>query len=57
MAIVAAYFDESGKKNDHRVVTFCGVCAALPKVRRFEQDWESLLRHYGLATTHYYCYD
>jgi hypothetical protein len=52
MAIVAGYFDESGKKNDHPVVTFCGVCAVLPKVRRFEQDWESLLRYYGLEALH-----
>jgi hypothetical protein len=52
VAIIAAYFDESGKKNDHPVVTFCGVCAALPKVRLFDSDWESLLRNYGLDELH-----
>src|ERR1700722_9610538 len=52
MALIAAYFDESGKQHDHPVVTFCGVCAAISKVRHFENDWEGLLRYYGLEELH-----
>lgn len=52
MAIFAAYFDESGKHKEHPVVTFSGVCASTPKVQRFEEEWESLLRRYGLKSLH-----
>jgi hypothetical protein len=52
MGIIAAYFDESGKQHDHPVVTFCGVCAPLSKIRHFEQDWEGLLRYYKLEELH-----
>lgn len=52
MAIIAAYFDESGKKHDHPVVTFCGVAAATSKVGHFENEWEGLLHYYGLNELH-----
>jgi len=52
MGIIAAYFDESGKQHDHPVVTFCGVCAPLSKIRHFQHDWEGLLRHYKLEEFH-----
>ena len=52
MGIIAAYFDESGKQHDHPVVTFCGVCAPLSKIRHFEQNWEGLLRYYKLEELH-----
>ena len=44
MAIIFAYFDESGKYHDKKVVTFCGVCASASKIQSFEDDWNSLLR-------------
>lgn len=38
VAIINAYFDESGKHKDHPVVTFCGVCAPVSKIQAFEDD-------------------
>jgi uncharacterized protein DUF3800 len=52
MAIIHAFFDESGKHKDHPVVTFCGVCAPQSKLQQFDDAWNGLLRHYGLSSLH-----
>jgi hypothetical protein len=48
MAILYAYFDESGKFHDKEVVTFCGLCAPASKIQRLEDDWNGLLRRYEM---------
>jgi hypothetical protein len=50
MAIFQAFFDESGKFKDKRVVSFCGLCSPLPRIREFEEDWKGILRHFGLQS-------
>ncbi|MBI4166474.1 MAG: hypothetical protein HY508_12145 [Acidobacteria bacterium] len=52
MAILYGYFDESGKKSDHPVVAIGCVCATQPKLRYFEDAWNSLLRRYELPGFH-----
>jgi hypothetical protein len=52
MAILNAYFDESGKHKDHPVVAFCGVVASPDKVQRFDVAWKQLLTIYGLKSLH-----
>jgi len=52
MAILYAYFDESGKKSDHPVVTVASVCATQARLQQFDDAWNVLLRHYGLASLH-----
>jgi hypothetical protein len=52
MAIMYAYFDESGKKSDHPVVTLSGVCLSQEKLQRFDDAWNTLLRQYGLPWLH-----
>lgn len=52
MAILYAYFDESGKKGDHPVVTFTGVCVSQFKLANFDDAWNTLLRQYGLPYLH-----
>ena len=51
MGIFYAHFDESGKKGDNSVVTFCGTCARRSKLRAFEEDWDGLLRYHGLTNS------
>jgi uncharacterized protein DUF3800 len=48
MAILYAHFDESGKYKDHKVVSFCGVCASLSDLQSFEREWGALLQKNGL---------
>ena len=48
MAILSAYFDESGKSHEHRVITFCGVCSSPSRIKAFEEQWDELLRRYGM---------
>jgi hypothetical protein len=43
MAILNSFWDESGKFKDHKVVSFCGVCAAKFRLEKFEEVWNSLL--------------
>ncbi len=50
MTIFQAFFDESGKFKDKRVISFCGLCSPPEKVQEFEDDWKGLLRHYGLTS-------
>ena len=52
MAIVHAYFDESGKMGDHPVVTFTGVCVSQLKHKRFDESWNALLDKCGLKSLH-----
>lgn len=52
MAILNAYFDESGKHKDHPVVAFCGVVASIDKLQKFDVAWKELLTAYGLKTLH-----
>ena len=50
MAIFQTFFDESGKFEDKRVISFCGVGAPLTKVHEFEEEWKGLLRQHGLRS-------
>jgi hypothetical protein len=52
MAVMQAYFDESGKWKDQKVVSFCGVSATQPKIQQLDKDWRSLLRRYGMPALH-----
>jgi hypothetical protein len=52
MAIFHAFFDESGKKTDHPVVTFCGVCVSQSKLEQFDKAWIGLLQYYDLSYLH-----
>ncbi len=52
VAILWAYFDESGKQSDHPVVSFSGVCAPESKIPAFSDAWQSLLRQYGINALH-----
>jgi len=52
MAILYAYFDESGKKGDHPVVTFTGVCLSQSRLQAFDDAWNELLRRYGIKSLH-----
>lgn len=52
MAILNAYFDESGKQSDHPVITVCGVCASQAALERFDEAWNALLRRYGWSSFH-----
>ena len=52
MALHTAYFDESGKKNDHPVVTFAGVCAKQDKLHGFNEQWKVLLDQYSITSLH-----
>jgi hypothetical protein len=52
MAVFSGYFDESGKKGDHPVVAFAGVCAGQSKLLEFEDAWKTLLRQYGMRSLH-----
>ena len=48
VAIFQAFFDESGKFKDKHVISFCGLAAPLDKVRSFDDEWNGILRGYGL---------
>lgn len=50
MAVYQAYFDESGKFRDRRVISFCGLCSPPERVREFEDEWKALLRRFGLRS-------
>jgi hypothetical protein len=52
MAVIYAYFDESGKMGDHPVVALAGICATETHLRAFDQDWNSLLTQYGWKALH-----
>jgi hypothetical protein len=48
MAILTAYFDESGKFNDQAIISFCGLGAGADGWEKFHYAWMRLLRRYGL---------
>ena len=50
MTIFQAFFDESGKFKDKRVISFCGLCTPQARVHEFEAEWKGLLTHYGLQS-------
>jgi hypothetical protein len=49
MAILSSYWDESGKFKDHKVISFCGLCASSSKLEKFEENWKELLRRNDLS--------
>lgn len=52
MAMIHAYFDESGKHKDHPVVSLGGVCISQSNLDQFDEAWKMLLRQYGLHALH-----
>lgn len=52
MAMLFCYFDESGKKSDHPVVTVAAVCATQNRLQQFDDAWNVLLRQYELPALH-----
>jgi hypothetical protein len=46
------YCDESGKKGDHPVVTFSGLCLPQSKLAGFDRAWNELLREYDIPSLH-----
>jgi hypothetical protein len=48
MMLVSAFFDESGKPDDHEVVTFGGIASFQREIGDFAMDWGRLLRSKGL---------
>ena len=48
MMLVSAFFDESGKPNDHEVVTLGGIASFQREVNDFSVEWNRLLRSKGL---------
>jgi hypothetical protein len=52
MTFFRSYFDESGKFNDHRVVSFCGVVASPESLKSFTDAWDALLRNALMTHLH-----
>jgi hypothetical protein len=52
MAIMYMYFDESGKRGDHPVVTFSSVCIRHSALEEFDNAWNRLLLQYELPYLH-----
>jgi hypothetical protein len=52
LAHLYAYFDESGKQEDHPVVVFSGFVDGFEAWRTFGNEWLRLLRHYRLTEFH-----
>jgi hypothetical protein len=52
VAIFHSYWDESGKKGDSSVVTFCSLCLPSSKIAAFEADWQNLLHTIGVTHLH-----
>jgi len=48
MAMFQIYFDESGKFKDQKIVSFCGVCAPVSRMQKFEDEWNGILRRYEM---------
>lgn len=49
MAILSIYCDESGKFNDKKVISFCGLSATRATFDKFETRWQELLKRHGIA--------
>lgn len=54
MAIAAfsAYFDASGNKNDHKVLTVAGFVSTVRKWDRFDERWASILKGAEVSAMH-----
>jgi hypothetical protein len=52
MAFLHGYFDESGKYEQNRIVSFCGFATSPPLWDLFEPEWEYLLRRYNISSLH-----
>ena len=53
MALLQAYFDESGKRQTHPVISVCGLVAGESAWQRFADDeWPYLLRKCGMSKFH-----
>jgi len=52
MAVLQAYLDESGKQSDHPLIALCCVCAPSAKIDKFGDEWNALLRQYGVTEFH-----
>lgn len=52
MGFFHSFIDESGKFQDHRVVSMCGVVSPDASLVRFNDAWGALLRHYELPFLH-----
>ena len=50
MAFLTGYFDESGKREQNSVVSFCGLVNS--DWGEFDREWNSLLRRKGLSALH-----
>jgi hypothetical protein len=53
MDILHAFFDESGKFKDHRIVAFCGFGASESQLKDFNKQWKNQLRRCGMETLHW----
>jgi len=49
MTTVSAFFDESGKFKDHKVISIAGVASFAQEFQGFGTEWERLLRTNGLS--------
>jgi hypothetical protein len=52
MAFLVAFFDESGKWKDHKVISFCGLAADNDHWETFHSEWTYALRHNGIKKLH-----
>ena len=52
LAIFHMYCDESGKKGDHPVVTFSGLCLPFSKLAGFDSEWNELLHQCDIPCLH-----
>jgi hypothetical protein len=53
MSTLHAFFDESGKFQDHDVVAFCGFCASSSQLTDFDKQWNNQLRRTGMNALHW----
>jgi hypothetical protein len=51
-ATFSAYFDASGNKNEHRILTVAGFVSRVKKWDRFGKRWSSILDSYGVRSMH-----
>ena len=52
MTVLEAYFDESGKLDDGKVVCVAGYLSTPEKWQRFSNAWTQKLSEYGLSVFH-----
>jgi len=49
LAHIYSYFDESGKEDSHKVVTYSGFVSTGKSVHEFQEKWKQMLREYKLT--------